>query len=164
MTSAQQPGECDTDPARADSGAGPALYARIRRKLKQEILAGVYAEGEYLPSAGELGKKYNANKNTVLRALRMLRAEGLIDFGRGRGTVVMHSAGKADLADIAEQLRHVVNRADASGISRATVVAAVQRIPPAPATRTPVGGGPGTPIRRRTLAYGSHGRRDGGAL
>jgi hypothetical protein len=75
---------------------------------------------------------------------------------------VMHSAGKADLAEIAEQLRHVVNRADASGISRAAVVAAVQRIPPVPATRTPMGG-PAGPIRRGTAAHGSYGPRGRGA-
>ncbi|MFF7355378.1 GntR family transcriptional regulator [Streptomyces filipinensis] len=137
MTSVPHPPASSADPAGRDSGAdatpgaGSALYTRIGRKLKQEIVSGVYAQGAYLPSSGELGKLYGANKNTVLRALRMLRAEGLIDFGRGRGAVVVHSARKVGLAEISEQLRYVVNLADASGISRAAVVAAIHRIPPA---------------------------------
>ncbi|MET8450808.1 GntR family transcriptional regulator [Streptomyces sp. NPDC005209] len=168
MTSVPRPVASDADPACGRSGrdaappSGLALYARIQRKLRQEILAGVYAEGEYLPSAGELGKRYGANKNTVLRALRMLRSEGLIDFGRGRGAVVMHSAATAGLAEIAEQLRLVVNRADASGISRAAVVAAIQRIPPAPA-RHPAARGSAAPIRRVAPPYGTSGPRGRGA-
>ncbi|MFE9533345.1 GntR family transcriptional regulator [Streptomyces sp. NPDC006691] len=148
--------------ASAAPGAGSALYTRIERKLKQEIVSGVYAQGAYLPSSGELGKLYGANKNTVLRALRMLRAEGLIDFGRGRGAVVVHSAPRVSLAEISEQLRHVVNLADVSGISRAAVVAAIQRIPPSQGPRTS-GVLPAAASRRggagRT-AFTVHGRGD----
>ncbi|MFI0806357.1 GntR family transcriptional regulator [Streptomyces echinatus] len=136
MTSVPHSSVSGADPACEDSGvgaapgAGAALYTRIRRKLKGEILSGVYPQGAYLPSSGELGEIYGVNKNTVLRALRMLRDEGLIDFGRGRGAVVVHSQQKVGLAEISEQLRRVVNLADLSGIPRAAVVAAIQRIPP----------------------------------
>ncbi|TLS43711.1 GntR family transcriptional regulator [Streptomyces montanus] len=144
MKSAPGPVASDVEPIGGHRGAGAAagaespLYVQIKQKLKWEILTGVYGRGEHLPPAGELGKKYSANKNTILRALRMLRGEGLIDFGRGRGAVVVHSAQNVDIADISEQLRRVVNLADASGISRSAVIAAVQRIPPVPATRTAV--------------------------
>ncbi|MGW2487259.1 GntR family transcriptional regulator [Streptomyces sp. NPDC001606] len=142
MTSIPHPPASNADPLGKGSGVGAApgygsaLYTRIGRKLKQDIVSGVYAQGAYLPSSGELGKLYGANKNTVLRALRMLRAEGLIDFGRGRGAVVVHSARKVGLAEISEQLRYVVNLADVSGISRAAVVAAIHRIPPSRGPRT----------------------------
>ncbi|WP_079173455.1 GntR family transcriptional regulator [Streptomyces monashensis] len=166
MTSVPHPPASSADPLGKDSragaapGYGSALYTRIGRKLKKEIVSGVYAQGAYLPSSGELGKLYGANKNTVLRALRMLRAEGLIDFGRGRGAVVVHSAHKVGLAEISEQLRHVVNLADVSGISRAAVVAAIQRIPPSQRPRT-TGALPAAAARRggsdRT-AFRPHGR------
>ncbi|WP_079161204.1 GntR family transcriptional regulator [Streptomyces fodineus] len=166
MTSVPHPPASSTDPTGRDSGAGPApgdgsaLYTRIGRKLKQDIVSGVYAQGAYLPSSGELGKLYGANKNTVLRALRMLRAEGLIDFGRGRGAVVVHSAHKVGLAEISEQLRRVVNLADVSGISRAAVVAAIQRIPPSRGPRT-AGASPAAAARRGGsghTAFRPHGR------
>lgn len=166
MTSAPHPSASGADPTgedrgvRATPGAGSALYTRIRCKLKQEILSGVYEQGACLPSSGELGKLYGANKNTVLRALRMLRAEGLIDFGRGRGVVVVHSAPKVGLTEISEQLRRVVNLADVSGISRAAVVAAIHRIPPSYGPRT-AGGMPSAAGRRAgtgRTAYRPRGR------
>jgi GntR family transcriptional regulator len=131
MGSALEPTETDPRPCRSRgaSNAESPLYVQIKQQLKWEILTGVYAEGTYLPPAGELGKKYGANKNTILRALRMLRSEGVIDFGRGRGAVVVHSARRVELADISAQLQQVVNLADASGISRAALISAVQRIP-----------------------------------
>lgn len=117
------------------------LYVQIKNRLRWEILAGAYAEGDYLPSAGELGEKCGANKNTILRALRMLRSEGMIDFGRGRGAVVTRSAQPVGMGDISEQLQKVVNLADASGIPRSVIVSAVQRIPRAKPARTAAGQG-----------------------
>ncbi|MGW2641618.1 GntR family transcriptional regulator [Streptomyces sp. NPDC001348] len=154
--------DCEDSGVGAAPGAGSALYARIGRKLKGEILSGVYPQGAYLPSSGQLGEIYGANKNTVLRALRMLRAEGLIDFGRGRGAVVVHSPQKANLAEISEQLRRVVNLADFSGISRAAVVAAIQRIPPSHG-RHGAGVMPAPAGRRGGASRGAYRRRGPGA-
>ena len=41
--------------------------------------------GERLPLAKDMAAVLGVNKNTVLRALHMLREEGLLDFQRGRG-------------------------------------------------------------------------------
>lgn len=105
------------------------LYARIRAKLRMDIAAGLYAQGEQLPPADQLGKKYGVNKNTILRALRMLRSEGVIDFGRGRGAVVLHTSRPMDIDDISVQLQRVVNLADVSGISRTAIISAIERMP-----------------------------------
>ncbi|WP_455358824.1 GntR family transcriptional regulator [Streptomyces sp. SYSU K21746] len=112
----------------ASAGAEP-LYARIRAKLRMDIAAGLYAQGEYLPPADQLGREYGANKNTILRALRLLRSEGLIDFGRGRAAVVLHGTQPMDLDDISDQLQRVVNLADVSGIPRAAIISAIERMP-----------------------------------
>ncbi len=114
--------------AQASTGAEP-LYARIRARLRMDIAAGRYAQGEHLPPAGQLGREYGANKNTILRALRLLRSEGLIDFGRGRGAVVLHGTQPMDLDDISDQLQRVVNIADVSGIPRAAIISAIERMP-----------------------------------
>ncbi|MGW6568830.1 GntR family transcriptional regulator [Streptomyces sp. NPDC054975] len=105
------------------------LYARIRAELRMDIASGLYAQGEHLPPADQLGKEYGANKNTILRALRMLRSEGLIDFGRGRGAVVLHATHPMGLDDISDQLQRVVNLADVSGIPRAAIISAIERMP-----------------------------------
>ncbi|MEW2268850.1 GntR family transcriptional regulator [Streptomyces sp. SID685] len=141
------PSSCRDSPSlthQADPFASNAelpVYVKIKNRLRWEILTGTYVEGSHLPSAGELGNTYGANKNTILRALRMLRSEGMIDFGRGRGAVVTHSARPVDLADISEQLQAVVNLADASGIPRSMIISAVQRIPRATSARAVVGHG-----------------------
>jgi GntR family transcriptional regulator len=105
------------------------LYAQIRAKLRWDIAAGLYAQGEHLPPADQLGKEYGANKNTILRALRMLRSEGVVDFGRGRGAVVLPAARPVDLDDLSDQLQRVVNLADVSGIPRAAIISAIERMP-----------------------------------
>ncbi|KEF03765.1 MULTISPECIES: GntR family transcriptional regulator [Streptomyces] len=105
------------------------LYARIRAKLRMDIASGHYAQGDQLPPAEQLARKYGANKNTILRALRMLRSEGVIDFGRGRGAVVLHSFSPVHIDDICAQLQRVVNLADASGISRSAVISSIERMP-----------------------------------
>jgi hypothetical protein len=42
-----------------------------------------------IPPAGEVAAVLGVNTNTVLRPLRNLRAEGLLEFGRGRGATVV---------------------------------------------------------------------------
>ncbi|MFG2976215.1 GntR family transcriptional regulator [Streptomyces sp. NPDC048331] len=105
------------------------LYAQIRAKLRVDIASGLYHQGEHLPPADQLGKEYGVNKNTILRALRMLRSEGVVDFGRGRGAVVLPTSRPVGLDDISDQLQRVVNLADVSGIPRAAIISAIERMP-----------------------------------
>jgi GntR family transcriptional regulator len=44
------------------------------------------------------------NSNTVLRALRLLRDEGLLEFRRGRGVTVVGSAHRSAVLDRARDL------------------------------------------------------------
>jgi hypothetical protein len=49
---------------------------------------GEAAPGERIPPAVDLAAVLGVNRNTVLRALRILRDEGTVDFTRGRGVRV----------------------------------------------------------------------------
>lgn len=64
------------------------LYAQVAAELRRAIAEGEAAPGERLPPAKDLAAVLGVNTNTVLRALRLLRNEGLLEFRRGRGVSV----------------------------------------------------------------------------
>ena len=81
------------------------LHAQIAGQLRKAIADGEAKPGERLPPARDLAAELGVNRNTVLRALRDLRDEGLVDFRRGRGVVV---TGSADRGIVLERARELV--------------------------------------------------------
>jgi GntR family transcriptional regulator len=66
------------------------------------------------------------NPNTVYRALRLLRDEGLLEFRRGRGVTV---AGTPSQGAVVERTRDLLRFARESGMRRSDVVELIERIP-----------------------------------
>ena len=66
------------DPPRADD--------QVAAEIRRAIADGEAGAGERLPLAKDMAAVLGVNKNTVLRALRILRDEGLLDFQRGEGS------------------------------------------------------------------------------
>ena len=64
------------------------LHEQVAGELRRAIADGEAKPGERLPPARDLAAVLGVNTNTVLRALRTLRDEGLLDFRRGRGVTV----------------------------------------------------------------------------
>ena len=69
------------------------LHAQVAAEIRRAIADGEAKPGERLPPAKDLAAVIGVNTNTVLRALRTLRDEGLLEFRRGHGITV---AGTAD--------------------------------------------------------------------
>lgn len=63
-------------------------YKAIAAALREKIEAGELLPGEQLPTVPTLTEEYGVTRNTVLRALRVLRDEGLIEVQQGWGTFV----------------------------------------------------------------------------
>jgi GntR family transcriptional regulator len=71
-----------------------ALHDQVAAEIRKAIADGEAVAGETLPSSKYLATVLGVNQNTVLRALRILRDEGIVDFTRGRGVKVTGSRSK----------------------------------------------------------------------
>ena len=75
-----------------DTGSPIALHEQVEAAIRRAIAEGEAGPGERLPPARDLAAVLGVNPNTVLRALRTLRDEGLLEFRRGRGVTVAADA------------------------------------------------------------------------
>ena len=64
------------------------LHEQVAAEIRRAIADGEARPGERMPPAKDLAAVLDVNTNTVLRALRQLRDEGLLDFRRGRSVTV----------------------------------------------------------------------------
>jgi GntR family transcriptional regulator len=71
-----------------DHGSPIPLHEQVAGSIRRAIADGEAGPGERLPPAKDLAAVLGVNANTVFRALRTLREEGLVEFRRGRGVSV----------------------------------------------------------------------------
>lgn len=72
------------------------LYLELARTIRNQILDGVYHQGDKLPSESELIADTGCSRSTVRRALAVLVDEGLVAKERGRGAFVTGDPGGRD--------------------------------------------------------------------
>jgi GntR family transcriptional regulator len=68
------------------------LYLQVAAEVRRSIADGEAKPGRRLPPARDLAAVLGVNHNTMYRALRELRDEGLLEFQRGRGITVSGEA------------------------------------------------------------------------
>jgi GntR family transcriptional regulator len=66
-----------------------ALHEQVAAEIRRAIAEGEASPGERLAPAIDIAAVMGVNKNTVIRALHVLRDERLLDFTRGRGIRVV---------------------------------------------------------------------------
>jgi GntR family transcriptional regulator len=88
------------------------LYEQVAAEIRRAIAEGEAKPGERLPPAKDLAAILEVNTNTVLRALRVLRDEGLLEFRRGRGISV---AGTPERGAVIARARELVDFARGQG-------------------------------------------------
>jgi len=97
---------------KVDRGDPTDLYEQVAGEIRRAIAEGEAKAGERLPPARDLAAVLGVNANTVLRALRMLREEGLLEFRRGRGISV---AGTPERGAVVQRAKELVDFARQQG-------------------------------------------------
>jgi len=106
-------------------GESMQLHEQVAAEIRRAIADGEAKPGERLPPAKDLAAVIGVNTNTVLRALRELREEGLLDFRRGRGISV---AGTPERGAILERTRDLLAFARQHGYRREDVVRIIENL------------------------------------
>jgi GntR family transcriptional regulator len=86
------------------------LHEQVAAAIRRAIAEGEAKPGERLPPAKDLAAELGVNTNTVLRALRQLRDEGLLEFRRGRGVTVTGTPERGAVVTRARELVEFARR------------------------------------------------------
>jgi GntR family transcriptional regulator len=86
------------------------LFEQVAGEIRRAIADGEAKPGERLPPAKDLAAVLDVNTNTVLRALRLLRDEGLLEFRRGRGISVVGTPERGAVVQRAKELVEFARR------------------------------------------------------
>ena len=103
-----------------------ALHDQVAAEIRRAIASGEIRRGERLPSSIDLAAVLSVNRNTVLRALRLLRDEGIVDFTRGRGVRV---TGTPQRSVVVTKIAELVEFARNQGYRRDELVELIEQLP-----------------------------------
>jgi GntR family transcriptional regulator len=101
------------------------LFEQVAAEIRRAIADGEAKPGERLPPARDLAAVLGVNTNTVLRSLRLLRDEGMLEFRRGRGVTV---AGTPEKGAVIARARELVSFARQQGYRRDELIQLMQEI------------------------------------
>lgn len=102
------------------------LYEQVAAEIRRSIADGEALPGARLPPAKDLAAVLDVNTNTVLRALRLLRDEGLLEFRRGRGISV---AAVPERGAVLQRTRELVAFARQQGYSTQELIDMIIAVP-----------------------------------
>ncbi|HLU71644.1 MAG TPA: GntR family transcriptional regulator [Nonomuraea sp.] len=102
------------------------LHEQVAAAIRRAIGEGHYVPGDRLPPARDIAAALGINSNTVLRALRELRDEGLLEFRRGRGVSV--SARADGRALLRERARELLDEARKYGYRREDLITLIEEL------------------------------------
>jgi len=101
------------------------LHDQVAAQIRRAIADGEAQPGQRLPPARDLAAVMAVNTNTVLRALRTLREEGLLEFRRGLGVRV---SGTPQRGAVVARARELVSFARQQGYQPEELISIIQSI------------------------------------
>jgi len=112
--------------SKIDPSEPTPLYLQVAAEIRRAIAEGEAAPGDRLPLARDLATVLGVNPNTVLRALRTLRDEGLLEFRRGRGITV---SGTPQRGTVLRRVNELVDYARTHGYRREELITMIEHAP-----------------------------------
>jgi GntR family transcriptional regulator len=113
-------------PVKIDRTDPMLLHDQVAADIRRAIADGEANPGEKLPPARDLAAVLGVNTNTVLRALRLLRDEGLLDFQRGRGITV--AGGARQKSVVLTRAKELVQLARNEGYRREELIRLIENL------------------------------------
>ena len=109
-----------------DKGDPTDLYEQVAAEIRRAIAEGEAGPGDRLPPARDFAAVLAVNRNTVYRAFRLLRDEGLLEFRRGRGVTV---AGTPERSAVISKAKELIAFARQHGYRREELVDLIESLP-----------------------------------
>ena len=100
-----------------------SLHDQVAAQIRRSIAEGDAHAGDRLPPAKDLAAVMSVNPNTVLRALRALRDEGLLEFRRGMGVRI---SGTPEQGAVIARARELLTFARRQGYRPDEVIAIIE--------------------------------------
>jgi GntR family transcriptional regulator len=101
------------------------LHEQVAAAIRRAISDGEAGPGDRIPQARDLATVLGVNRNTVLRALRLLRDEGLLDMGRGR---TIRVTGTPEQGAVIARTRDLIEFARQRGYGYDEVIAIIHSL------------------------------------
>ena len=106
--------------------SGEPIYQQIANQFRADILAGKFAQGEYLPSIRGLAKDLKISVITTMKAYEQLAEEGLVTAVQGKGFYVnaqdSEMLKEQHLRKVEESLTAAITAAKIAGMSNTELV------------------------------------------
>ena len=114
---------------KVDRGDSTLLHEQVAAHIRRAIADGEANPGDRLPPARHLAAVMHVNTNTVLRALRLLRDEGLLELRQGHGIRVI---GTPERSTVLAKVAELVQFGRRNGYTRTELARMVEMTPSPP--------------------------------
>ena len=112
--------------------SGEPIYQQIANQFRADILAGKFAQGEYLPSIRGLAKDLKISVITTMKAYEQLAEEGLVTAVQGKGFYVnaqdSEMLKEQHLRKVEESLTAAITAAKIAGMSNTELIDTLQTL------------------------------------
>jgi len=112
--------------------SGVPIYQQIAEQFKEDILAGKYKDGEYLPSIRGLAQDLKISVITTMKAYEQLQSEGLATAMQGKGYYVnaqdSEMLKEQHMRKVEEALLEAIHAAKIAGMTRDELLETLQAL------------------------------------